>query len=96
MAKNMQMELIGLGLEMKNAQIPNNFGNQSLPNLKVGWKSTQCFIKFLNKPQGINLGIKDAAKTDRFPMLTVCGVDSDEEYGMRWNLSHLSHCGIQR
>ena len=35
MAKNMQMELIGLGLEMKNAQIPNNFGNQSLPNLKI-------------------------------------------------------------
>ena len=61
----------------------------------VGWKSTQCFIKFLNKPQGINLGIKDAAKTDRFPMLTVCGVDSDEEHGMRWNLSHLSHCGIK-
>ena len=62
----------------------------------VGWKSTECFIKYLNHPRGSNLDIKQSGNTAQFPTLTICAVNSDDEPpGLRWNISHLNKCGIQ-
>ena len=61
----------------------------------VAQKSTECLIKFIDQPQGTKLDIKNAAKIDQFPRITICAVDADKkEKGLRWNLTHLHHCGI--
>ena len=62
----------------------------------VGWKSTECFMKYLNHPRGSNLDIKNSGDTAQFPTLTICAVDSDNEPpGLRWNISYLNKCGIK-
>ena len=58
------------------------------------WKTTQCFIKFFNEPQGTHLDIKKITNIDHFPRFTICAVNSDEDDGMRWNISHLNFCGL--
>ena len=60
----------------------------------VTWKTTQCFIKFFDEPQGTHLDIKKITNIDHFPRFTICAVNSDEDDGMRWNISHLNFCGI--
>ena len=56
---------------------------------------SECLIKFIDQPQGTKLDIKNAAKIDQFPRITICAVDADKkEKGLRWNLTHLHHCGI--
>ena len=37
----------------------------------VGWKSTECFMKYLNHPRGSNLDIKHSGDTAQFPTLTI-------------------------
>ena len=62
----------------------------------VGWKSTECFIKYFDYPQGTRVDIKHSENTAQFPTLTICAVDSnDEPPGLRWNISHLNKCGIE-
>ena len=59
----------------------------------VGWKSTECFIKYFDYPQVTRVDIKHSSHTDRFPSITVCAVAPPS--GLRWNISHLNKCGIQ-
>ena len=55
----------------------------------VFWKSTECLIKFFDKPQGTQLVIEHPVKINNFPSFSICG------YGkMRWNESYLKNCGI--
>ena len=59
----------------------------------VGWKTTECLIKYFNYPKGTTVDIKHSGNTAQFPAITICPLDTDEK--ARWNLSHLSKCGIQ-
>ena len=59
----------------------------------VGWKTTECIIKYLNNPKGTTVDIKHSGNAEHFPTITICPLDTDEK--ARWNLSHLSKCGIQ-
>ena len=62
----------------------------------VGWKSTECFIKYFNYPQTTKVDFKHSDNTTQFPTLSICAVDSDDEPpGLRWNISHLNKCGIE-
>ena len=62
----------------------------------VGWKSTECFSKYFDYPQGTRVDIKHSDNTAQFPTLTICAVDSnDKPPGLRWNNSHLNKCGIE-
>ena len=61
----------------------------------VGWKSTECFIKYFDYPQGTRVEIKHSSHTTQFPTLTICAVDTDVNHlGLQWNISHLNKCGI--
>ena len=62
----------------------------------VGWKSTECFIKYFDYPQGTKVDIKHSSHTAHFPTITICAVNTVENPpGLRWNISHLNKCGIQ-
>ena len=62
----------------------------------VGWKSTECFIKYFNYPQGTKVDMEHSGDEAQFPTLTICALDTDEDPpGLRWNISHLNKCGIQ-
>ena len=62
----------------------------------VGWKSTECFIKYFEYPQGTKVDIQHSANTAQFPTITICAANVDEDPpGLRWNISHLNKCGIQ-
>ena len=62
----------------------------------VGWKSTECFIKYFDYPRGASVDIKHSSHTARFPTITICAVDIDNNPpGLRWNISHLNKCGIK-
>ena len=62
----------------------------------VGWKSTECFIKYFDFPQGASVDIKQSRHTARFPTITICAVAVDDTPpGLRWNILHLKKCGIQ-
>ena len=62
----------------------------------VGWKSTECFIKYFNYPRGASVDITQSSHTAWFPTITICAVDIDNNPpGLRWNISHLNKCGIQ-
>ena len=62
----------------------------------VGWKSTECLMKYLNYPQGTQVDIQNSGYTAQFPSITICAVDTDDKPpGLRWNTSHLNKCGIQ-
>ena len=62
----------------------------------VGWKSTECFIKYFDYPHGARVDIKHSSHTAWFPTITICAVDIDDNPpGLRWNISHLNKCGIQ-
>ena len=62
----------------------------------VGWKSTECFIKYFDFPHGASVDIKHSSHTARFPTITICAIDVDDTPpGLRWNISHLNKCGIQ-
>ena len=62
----------------------------------VGWKSTECFIKYFNYPKGTTVDVKHSSNTAQFPTITIYALDTDEEHpGLRWNISHLNRCGIQ-
>jgi len=62
----------------------------------VSWKSTECFIKYFEYPQGTKVDIKHSGHTAQFPTVTICAVDTDKEPpGIRWNISHLNKCGIK-
>ena len=62
----------------------------------VGWKTTECFIKYFEYPIGTKVNIELSSHIKLFPSLTICAVDVDEKpSGLRWNISHLSKCGIQ-
>ena len=62
----------------------------------VGWKSTECFIKYFDYPQTTKVDFKHSDNTTQFPTLSICAVDSDNEPpGLRWNISHLNKCGIK-
>ena len=62
----------------------------------VGWKSTECLIKYFNYPQGTRMDIKHTGNIAQFPTITICAVNTDEKPpGLRWNISHLNKCGIQ-
>ena len=62
----------------------------------VGWKSTECFIKYFDFPHGASVDIKHSSHTARFPTITICAVDVDDiPPGLRWNISHLNKCGIK-
>ena len=62
----------------------------------VGWKTTECFIKYFNYPQGTKVNFKYSGFTTHFPSITICAVDTDDKPpGLRWNISHLNKCGIQ-
>ena len=61
----------------------------------VGWKSTECFIKYLDYPQATRVDIKDSDTIEQFPLTTICAADTDRNPpGLRWNISHLDKCGI--
>ena len=61
----------------------------------VGWKSTECLIKYFNYPKGTTVDIKQSSNTAQFPTITIFAVSSDEEHpGLRWNITHLNKCGI--
>ena len=61
----------------------------------VGWKSTECFIKYFDYPQGTRVEIKHSSHTTQFPTITICAVTTDvNSLGLRWNISHLNKCGI--
>ncbi len=60
----------------------------------VCWKSTECFIKYFDNPQGARVDIKRTSNTAQFPTFTICAADVDEK-GLRWNISHLNKCGIK-
>ena len=57
----------------------------------VAQKSTECFIKFIEKPQGTKLIIQKISNIDHFPAITICA----NEDKLRWNTTHLNHCGIK-
>ena len=57
----------------------------------VTWKTTECFMKFFDNPQGTKLEVKNLAAVDKFPAITIGAMNK----GLRWNVSHLNHCGIQ-
>ena len=62
----------------------------------VGWKSTECFIKYFDYPQGTRVEIKHSSHTTQFPTITICAVTTDvNSLGLRWNISHLNKCGIR-
>ena len=62
----------------------------------VGWKSTECFIKYFDYPHGASVDIKHSSHIVGFPTITICAVDVDNNPpGLRWNISHLNKCGIQ-
>ena len=62
----------------------------------VGWKSTECFIKYLDYPQATRVDIKDSYTIEQFPLITICVAESDlKPPGLRWNISHLDKCGIK-
>ena len=62
----------------------------------MSWKSTECFIKYFEYPQGTKVDIKHSGHTAQFPTVTICAVDTDKESpGLRWNISHLNKCGIK-
>ena len=63
----------------------------------VSWKTTECIIKYLNKAQGTKVDYTYTAKTNQFPVISVCAVrTTDKPPGLKWNVSHLNHCGIER
>ena len=62
----------------------------------VSWKSTECFIKYFNNPQGTKVDIKHSGNTGQFPCVTICALNTDKiPPGIRWNISHLNKCGIK-
>ena len=62
----------------------------------VGWKSTECAIKYFDYPQGTRADIKYTGNIAQFPTLTICAVNTDDKPpGLRWNISHLNKCGIE-
>ena len=58
----------------------------------VGWKTTECLIKYFNYPKGTTVDIKHSGNTAQFPAITICALDRLEY--PKWNLTHLSKCGI--
>ena len=78
----------------------NTFGFWFIVNISciifVGWKSTECFIKYLDYPQATRVDIKDSDTIEQFPLITICAADTDRKPpGLRWNISHLDKCGIK-
>ena len=59
----------------------------------VGWKSSECFLKYFDYPQGTRVDIKHSSLTTQFPTLTICA--DKNPLGLRWNITHLNKCGIQ-
>ena len=57
----------------------------------VGWKSTECFIKYFDYPQGTRVDIKHSSHTTQFPTVTICAPPD-----LQWNISHLNKCSIER
>ena len=55
----------------------------------VSWKGLQCFIRFLEEPEGTTVSIEYAGKNP-FPALTICAQNGED----RWDESHLKFCGI--
>ena len=49
-------------------------------------------MKFFKNPQGTKLEVKNLAAVDKFPAITI-GARNE---GLRWNVSHLNYCGIQK
>ena len=55
----------------------------------VIWKSSECVIKYLDKPKGTTLSI-ETTDNHLFPAITVCALERANEYNGR----HLKKCGI--
>ena len=59
----------------------------------VMWKTFLCATRYWDRPQGTKLDIEDSSLYPiNFPGVTICATDKN----IRWNSSHLSHCGIAR
>ena len=62
----------------------------------VSWKSTECFIKYIEYPQGTKVDIKISGNTAQFPIVTICAANTNKNPpGIRWNISHLNKCGLK-
>ena len=62
----------------------------------VSWKSTECFIKYIEYPQGTKVDIKLSGNTAQFPTVTICAANTNKNPpGIRWNISHLNKCGLK-
>ena len=59
----------------------------------VMWKTFLCATRYWDRPQGTKLDIEDSSLYPiNFPGVTICATDKN----IRWNSSHLIHCGIAR